>query len=74
MAIKQNKALSFLNVYAPTQNGGKKRIGFIMLEDGNAVHEAVEAAILRDGIEAVMRKLIVEHNVPGTADDDVIAL
>lgn len=64
-----NKALGFVNVYVSTTAGNRKKVGFLMLTEGDAVHEQIAKAIDSKGIEEVLGKLEFVYNAVSDEPD-----
>lgn len=63
------KAQAFINLYVPTPDGGKRKLGSIALRDSKPFEKAVIARLQEEGgLEALREALIVDFQM---ADKEV---
>lgn len=68
---KPNNAAGFLNFYMPTKGGGRRKIGYIVLQKNDRFQAAIAARLIDDpdAIAQFMELLDVDFN-DGTPSDD----
>lgn len=59
------KATGFLNIYAPTKGGGRRKVGAIPFNASNAVQKQLHDMLSADpeAVQAIMAKLVFEYQV-----------
>ena len=66
-SANKTKAKGFLNVSIMLKDGTKKKIGFLMLNQGEELHEVIHANIQSKGLDAVLTKFSYDYNVPSNS-------